>query len=125
MFYERFIHLCENNDEKPTVVLKEIGISPSNMQKWKNGATVNSNILVKLSNHFGVTTDYLLGIEEKNSANINTANNSKIDNSTVIGVNNGKQYDETTNQVAEEFSKLNFSDKIKVMSLIAELNGNK
>ncbi len=125
MFYERFIHLCENSDEKPTVVLKEIGISPSNMQKWKNGATVNSNILVKLSNHFGVTTDYLLGREEKNTTNINTANNSQIDNSTVIGVSNGKQYDETTNQVAEEFSRLSFLDKIKVMSLIAELNGNK
>lgn len=121
MFYERFIQLCENNNEKPTVVLKEIGISPSNMQKWKNGATVNSNILAKLSNHFGVTTDYLLGIEEKNSANINTANNSKIDNSTVIGVNNGKPYDETTNQVAEEFSKLSFLNKVKVMKLIIEL----
>lgn len=95
------------------------------MQKWKNGATVNSNILMKLSEHFGVTVDYLLGIEGKNSTNINTVNNSKIDNSTVIGINNGKQYDETTNQVAEEFSKLSFSDKVKVMSLIAELNSNK
>jgi len=80
---------------------------------------------VKLSKRFGVTADYLLDIEEKNTTNINTANNSQFDNSTVIGVNNGKHYDETTNQVAEAFSKLNFSDKIKVMSLIAELNGNK
>lgn len=125
MFYEQFIHLCEIKNEKPTLVLKEINISPSNMQKWKNGATVNSNILIKLSRHFGVTVDYLLGIEEKNITNINTANNSQIDNSTVIGVSNGKQYDETTNQVAEEFSKLSFSNKVKVMSLIAELNGNK
>ena len=81
--------------------------------------------LYVIADYLGVSVDYLLGREEKNTTNITTANNSQIDNSTVIGVSNGKQYDETTNQVAEEFSKLSFSDKIKVMSLIAELNGNK
>jgi len=80
---------------------------------------------VKLSKRFGVTVDYLLDREEKNTTNINTDNNSQIDNSTVVGVNNGKHYDETTSQVAEEFSKLNFLDKAKVMSLIAELTDNK
>lgn len=33
-----------------------------------------------------------------------------------------KKYDATINQVAEAFSKLSFSDKAKVMNLIAELS---
>lgn len=32
MFYEQFIQLCEINNEKPTNVLKSIGVSSGNLQ---------------------------------------------------------------------------------------------
>lgn len=65
MFYDIFLSLCEKNHEKPTPVLKLLNLSPGNLDKWKNGATVNSEVLLKMSTHFGVSIDYLLGNEQK------------------------------------------------------------
>jgi len=53
--------LCQSKNEKPTPVLKKLNLSPGNLEKWKNGATVNSDILEKIAIYFGVTTDQLLG----------------------------------------------------------------
>ena len=106
-------------------MLNAVGLGRNTMSHLDNGSMIKADILGKIADYLDVSVDYLLGREEKNTTNITTANNSQIDNSTVIGVSNGKHYDETTNQVAEEFSKLSFSDKSKVMILIAELNGNK
>lgn len=60
MFYEMLLSLCEKSNEKPTPLLKELHLSPGNLAKWKGGATVNSDVLIKLSEHFGVSIDYLL-----------------------------------------------------------------
>ena len=70
MFYERFIQLCTENSEKPTSVLKEIGVSSGNLNNWKNGTSVKSDILMQLSEHFNVSIDYLLGrTNEPNTIN--------------------------------------------------------
>ncbi len=70
MFYERFIQLCTENSEKPTSVLKEIGVSSGNLNNWKNGTSVKSDILMQLSEHFNVSVDYLLGkTNEPNTSN--------------------------------------------------------
>lgn len=73
MFYERFIQLCKDNNEKPTNVLKSIGVSSGNLNNWKNGTSVKSDILVQLSEHFNVTTDYLLGKEKNEFTKLNVA----------------------------------------------------
>lgn len=122
MFWNIFFNLCTINNTTPTNVLNKLGKSNATATKWKNGTIPNGETLLELANYFNVSTDYLLGREEKSTTNINTATHSKFDNSTVIGVNNGKQYDETTAQVAEAFSNLDFLDKAKVMNLIAELS---
>lgn len=60
MFYDNFLTLCKEKGEKPTPLLKKLGLSPGNLGKWQNGASVNSDILQKLSVHFGVSIDKLL-----------------------------------------------------------------
>lgn len=72
MFYERFVQLCAGNNEKPTTVLKKIGVSSGNLNNWKNGTSVKSDILMQLSEHFNVSVDYLLGrIDEPNPSTEN------------------------------------------------------
>ena len=64
MFYDVFINLCQSEKIAPSNLLKSLNLSTGNLQKWKDGATVNSDILIALSKHFSVTTDYLLGLDE-------------------------------------------------------------
>ncbi len=60
MFYDNFLALCKQKGEKPTPLVKKLGLSPGNLSKWQNGASVNSDILQKLSVHFGVSIDRLV-----------------------------------------------------------------
>ena len=67
MFYAQFLELCNKEGVKPTPLMKKLGLSPGNLKRWENGSTVNSDILLKLSEHFGVSVDYLLTGKEKSS----------------------------------------------------------
>lgn len=78
MFYERFVQLCSENNEKPTTVLKKIGVSSGNLNNWKNGTSVKSDILMQLSEHFNVSVDYLLG--RTDTPNPNPSNNVTLSN---------------------------------------------
>lgn len=44
--------------------MKQLELSPGNVQRWRDGATVNSKILMDFSNHFGVSVDFLLNGKE-------------------------------------------------------------
>lgn len=67
MFYDNFIGLCKQNGETATSILKELGLSYGNLSNWKNGAKVNSDILLAVSEHFNVSVDYLLTGKERES----------------------------------------------------------
>lgn len=58
MFYDQFIKLCNERNVKPTPLVKSLGLSAGNLKRWQEGATVNSDILMKLSNYFDVPVDY-------------------------------------------------------------------
>ncbi len=62
MFWDRFYALCQRNGKRPNPVGKEIGLSSGIISKWKNGGVPTGETLIKLSNYFNVSVDYLLGI---------------------------------------------------------------
>ena len=61
MFWETFVALCQERGEKPTPVIKKLGIAVGLVTKWKNGTMPGSVTLSKIANYFGVSVDYLLG----------------------------------------------------------------
>lgn len=66
MFYNRFMEICREYGDKPTPVLKKLGISPGNLKRWEGGASITAETLEKVSNYFGVPVDYFfLKDEEK------------------------------------------------------------
>lgn len=65
MFYDRFMKLCKENGVKPTPLVVSMGLSSSNVSIWKKGSTPRPAIVKKIADYFGVTTDYLLGGEQK------------------------------------------------------------
>ena len=58
MFYEQLLKICKERNVKPTPLIKSLGLSAGNLKRWQEGATVNSDILMKLSDYFGVPVDY-------------------------------------------------------------------
>ena len=61
MFLERLLTLCSANGTDISNVLRSLGLSTSKGTAWRNGSIPNGEILLKLSNYFHVSTDYLLG----------------------------------------------------------------
>lgn len=64
LFWERFVALCESNRTTPTTVVKELGVAPSGVTKWKNGCVPRDTTLLKIARYFDVSVGYLKGDEE-------------------------------------------------------------
>lgn len=78
MFYDNLKSLCDAKGLKITTVVTECGGALGSISKWRNGANPNSDIVIKLSLHLGVTTDYLLlGKENKVSNNVDLINSNE------------------------------------------------
>lgn len=71
MFWKNFYNLCSIHGKSPNSVAKELGISSGAVTAWKSGRVPHHNTLLKISNYFAVTVDFLLchGEEEKPTAN--------------------------------------------------------
>ena len=65
IFWERFSELCNAADETPNSVAKKIQASSGSVTAWKNGSEPRSATTRKIADFFNVSTDYLLGKEEK------------------------------------------------------------
>ena len=64
-FIPRLTSLIKNSGKTQTEICKELGISKQKMTNWKSGYTQPSiDDIVMLARYFGVTTDYLLGLED-------------------------------------------------------------
>lgn len=69
MFYERIKELAERKDKKLTTILKELEINTAYTGHWKKGKLPNTETLIKLSNYFNVSTDYLLELTDNPEIN--------------------------------------------------------
>lgn len=68
MFYDRFKQLCDQKAVSCNKAALEMGLSNATPTKWKKtGATPSGDTLDKIAAYFGVSTDYLLGKEKKNT----------------------------------------------------------
>lgn len=81
-------------------LLDDCQLNINTISELSKGKQISYLSFAKIADYLDVSVDYLLGREEDPE----------------------KKYDATISQVAEAFSKLSFSDKAKVMNLIAELS---
>ncbi len=72
MFFTQLEKLCQENNVSPTsFVENELGMSRSNVTKWKDGKIPKSDTVQKVAEYFNVSIDYLLGNEQKNKPLVN------------------------------------------------------
>ena len=61
MFYSILEKLCFEINTTPTAFVTEVlKMGSSNVTRWKNGTSPNSDVAIKIANYFNVTLDYLL-----------------------------------------------------------------
>ena len=122
MLIEQLELLCVRDNKKISNVLKEIGISPSNAQRWKKGENTNINTLIKLADYFNVSTDYLVGREK---VSVNTATNSNIANTggtNTINIHKNEDVSGLELEILQEVKKLTKPKQIELLSKLLEDN---
>lgn len=68
MFWERFYDLCAQKGMKPNPVCSILGFSNATATRWKAGSIPNGDALLKISQYFDCSVDYLLGREDAETA---------------------------------------------------------
>lgn len=65
MDFNKFRTACAAKGTSPTALVTKLGLSSGNVTSWKNGGNPSIEILTKIAGELDVTTDYLLGAEQK------------------------------------------------------------
>ena len=70
MFYDIYRELCKKRGMTPSGAAAKIGCNRASITFWKNsGKAPKQDLLLKIADFFGVTTDYLLtGVEKSKDA---------------------------------------------------------
>lgn len=72
VFYDIYCELCANNGLTPSGAAAKIGFNRASVTVWKNtGKAPKQELLLKIADYFGVSTDYLLGNEPKEEPLVN------------------------------------------------------
>lgn len=132
MFYDQLKYLCESHNMTVTTFLKEkLNLSTGKGTAWKNGSIPKYEILHQISEYFDVPISYLFQDDplcvEKHNGYVMKANQTNNIGNNVINNTTPSQYDELDKhdrELLEEYHKLSFKNKAKVMNLITELEEN-
>lgn len=72
LFRDRLSDLCKANKTTITRFAKDVlKTSTSSPTNWKNGVVPGCDILYEAATYFGVTSDYLLGLDNCSKDNLN------------------------------------------------------
>lgn len=63
MFKKRFEELCAERGESPSFVCEQLGLSNSAYSKWTDNTKPRKNTLAAAAKYFGVSVDYLRGLD--------------------------------------------------------------
>lgn len=54
MFYETLKEVCKQKKTSPSAVVIALGMSKSNITKWKQGVSPRLDVVIRIANHLGV-----------------------------------------------------------------------
>ena len=111
--------------QKKTVgkMLTECGLSVNTLSSMQSGGYYpRLEAITKIADYLSVSVDYLLGREEPQKINYGVENHGDNNGAINNQVNSTNTSDGISKEMLVKFEELNFTDKVKVMSLIAELS---
>jgi len=103
MFYDIYCDLCRQSGLTPSGAAARIGFNRASVTVWKNtGKAPKQDLLVRIADYFGVTTDFLLGKE-------------------IVDPEEELHYDEFTYAMKNEAKTLTNEDKQLLLSMARQL----
>ena len=119
MFWERFMNLCTSYNTKPNPLAKELGFSSGILTKWKSGSLPSTEALLKISEYFNVSVDYLLGRDDYAA---NSITNTGTNNGTQANIINNDCSIDTFNNpaVSKAYKGLTEREKLSVQMFILD-----
>ena len=69
-FYKRLRDLCEERNMTINELVKILDLYSGSPTAWKNGTIPRNATLVKIADYFCITTDYLVGLENKKAPTV-------------------------------------------------------
>lgn len=64
MFYDKIIELCEQRGINISTFAEKAGFAKGSPSSWQKGSAPSSNALIKTAKYFGVSTDFLLDLDD-------------------------------------------------------------
>lgn len=80
-FKEKFIQLCNEKQESPSFVCKQVGISPAAFTQWTDSSVPRKATLMRIADYFGVSIKYLTGETDQKEK---PAENDRLEENTVL-----------------------------------------
>lgn len=77
-FYERLQSLAKENNKSFSQIEKDLGYSKNSLYHYKTKMPTANNI-TRLSDYFNVSTDYLLGVNDRLTSSSPSIKNSKLE----------------------------------------------
>ena len=129
-FSQKLCFLMDNSKISAYKMSKETGISDRLIGYWRKGEKMpGAENLIIIANYFNTSIDYLLDRDVSNKiVDKSFKSDIKGDNNGNVGYNikaDEPQIDGLSKEMITEFEQLGYIDKVKVMSLIAELREKK
>ena len=59
-FYSVLKEVCEKKHTSPSAVVQALGMSKSNVTKWKAGRTPRLDVVIRIADHLGVSATTLV-----------------------------------------------------------------
>lgn len=123
----RITSMCNVRGTSVNRMLLESKAGTSTVDNLKKGSAPAVYKLVKIADYLETSIDYLLGRIDKPDMTINVNQKGRnIVSSPINAVNNAeKTRSEMTTELIRIFETMSFTDKIKIMNFVIELNESK
>lgn len=107
-------------------MLTSCELGSNTMSSLYHGKSIAFDSVAKIADYLDVSVDYLLGrTDEPQKINYGVENHGDNNGAINNQVNSANASDGISKEMLVKFEELNFIDKVKVMSLIAELSEKK
>lgn len=106
MFYDIYCALCQKNGLTPSGAASKIGFNRASVTMWKStGKAPKQELLLKIAEFFGVTTDYLLTGEDTKKAPTDGERDMTMDDFTYAMQNEAKDLTDMDKQILLSMAK--------------------